>query len=115
MKINSHLRLEVAVDVVLVLQVLERQDDAGGVETRVAFGDGAADAGQVVKELAAITVSMHMYCKQNKTRRQSNRPYEKKKTHQNPRVLKSRDEPDQKKGIAVLHDVPAFVQQTHVG
>ena len=63
----------------LVLQVLERQDDAGGVETRVAFGDGAADAGQVVKELAAITVSMHMYCKQNKTRRQSNRPYEKKK------------------------------------
>jgi hypothetical protein len=38
---------------VLVLQVLERQDDAGGVETRVSLGDGAADAGEVVKELAA--------------------------------------------------------------
>jgi hypothetical protein len=57
---------------------------------------------------------MHMYnirCKQNTTSLQS-LIREIKYTYG---VLKRRDEPDQKRSVAVLHDVPAFVRQTHGG
>ena len=78
--------LEVAVDVVLVLEVLERQDDASGVETSVALGDRTPDAGEVVEELAAHDC-LHAHV-------------------QHAGVLERRDQPDQVRRVAVLHHVP---------
>ena len=70
----------------LVLEVLERQDDARGVETSVALGDRSPDAGEVVEEFAAHD-GLHAHV-------------------QHAGVLERRDQPDQVRRVAVLHHVP---------